>query len=230
VEKIGGPTIETWAEFSQGGAALVANTYGRGRVVYFGGSADRRGGDFPLSPAFVPFFQQLAFYLLGGTDSTPVVAGRSIEWPAPSVACTLAYPDGTSGPAESLLVEDVVAGRKRIVLPATDHAGVYALRFTPGSGPSERLLRAVNVPPDESDTVMLDSASLRGDPALKHVRVIEPEQSPRAALRAARGEVEFSLPGLLILLALLATELFLIALFTPRQVDTQALLQRAMRL
>jgi hypothetical protein len=52
----------------------------------------------------------------------------------------------------------------------------------------------------------------------------------RAALHSARTEAELSGIGIVVLLALLAIELLLVKLFSPKPVDTEALLSKAMRL
>ncbi|GMU22644.1 MAG: hypothetical protein AMXMBFR13_27290 [Phycisphaerae bacterium] len=223
-----GENLQTWAHFTRGGAALVANRYGNGLVIYFGATADRRGSDFPLSPAFVPFFQQLAFYLLRDVQTAEIVAGQPLSWPTQAVGGAIVSPDGTSEPADLRVVEDRDTNRSRVLLPAADRAGIYALQHTRKDGQRERLLKAVAVPAEESNTTTLDAMALREAPALKSARVIQPDESPRDALRSARGRAELSGPGLLLLAALLLTELMLIRIFTPRPVDAQALLRHAM--
>jgi len=230
VAAVQGAAAQVWADFARGGAALVANRYGRGRVVYFGGTADRKGGEFPLSPAFVPFFQQLAFYLLHGADPGSAKAGQPLDWPGDEASPTLVYPDGTSEPAEAMITEDTITGEKRVVLPAADRAGIYALRVTGRDNLPRRLRRAVTVPADESDPAMLQATALADDFLPEGIRAISPDEPMQAALHAARTRAELWPLGLVLLMALVATELVLVWLFAPRQVDADALLQRAMRL
>lgn len=226
-----GGNVQTWARFTRGGAALVANTYGRGRVVYFGAPADRNGGEFPLSPAFVPFFQQLAFHLTFGQDTLQVDAGRALEWHlATAGEASLTYPDGTSTPADAMSGEDTATGQRRVVLPSAERAGVYTLSFADSSGTPRQMRKAVNPPSIEFDPAMLDAGAWRDKRLLNEARVIRPDEPMRAALQAAKREAELSTTGVVVLLALLATEFLLVRLFAPRQVDAEAMLKRAMRL
>ena len=57
-----------------------------------------------------------------------------------------------------------------------------------------------------------------------------PDQPIGDALDVARGEAELWRAGLVLLLAALAAELLLAWLFTPKLVDADALVERAMRL
>jgi len=230
VAALEGKNTQTWATFARGGAALVANTYGRGSVVYFGGTVDRRGGEFPLSPAFVPFVQQLAFYLVRSQSIDAVVAGEALDWPAPKTETTVVYPDGSSESADIFRTDDATTGQPRIVLPAAERSGVYTLRFSGATGMPEQLRRAANVPVSELDTAMLTEAELGKDDALKTARLVGPEEPMRAALHSARTEAELSGTGIVVLLALLAIELLLVKLFSPKPVDTEALLSKAMKL
>jgi hypothetical protein len=231
VASVQGKNVQTWARFARGGAALVANSFGRGRVVYFGAPADRHGGEFPLSPAFVPFIQQLAFYLTFGQDVGAVDAGRPMDWPvAAGAEATLTYPDGSSTPANAMASEDPVTGQPRILLPAADRAGVYSLSVTDTDGIPTRLRQAANVPASKFDPTMLSVSALQDAESVRTAQVVPLDQPMRAALRAARAESELSTAGLLVLLALLAAELLLVKIFTPRKVDATAMLQKAMRL
>lgn len=226
-----GKNVQTWARFTRGGAALVANTFGRGRVVYFGGSADRQGGEFPLSPAFVPFFQQLAFHLTFGQDEPQQLAGRALEWyPARTDGITLTYPDGTSAPAEAMVGEDPTTEQPRVLVPSAQRGGIYTLTYNDATGTPRQAKKAVNLPADEFDPAMLALAQLREKPSLAKTRIIGPDDSIRTALLTAKREAELSTTGIVILLILLAAELLLVKLFAPRQVDAQAMLKKAMGL
>lgn len=231
VASVQGKNVQTWARFTRGGAALVANTFGQGSVVYFGGSADRQGGEFPLSPAFVPFFQQLGFHLTFGQDVPQQPAGQALEWHlATTDGINLTYPDGTSTPADAMAAEDPATGQPRVLLPSAQLAGVYTLRYNDARGTPRQAKKAVNLHADEFDPAMLALASLREKQALAKTRIIGPDDSIRTALLAAKREAELSTTGIIILLILLATELLLVKLFAPRQVDTQAMLKKAMGL
>lgn len=231
VAVVQGKNVQTWARFTRGGAALVANTFGRGRVVYFGGSADRQGGEFPLSPAFVPFFQQLAFHLTFGQDVPQQPAGQALEWHlARTDGINLTYPDGTSAPADGMVGEDPATEQPRVLVPSAQRAGVYTLTYNDATGTPRQAKKAVNLPADEFDPAMLALAQLREKRSLANTRIVGPDDSIRTVLLAAKREAELSTTGIVILLILLATELLLVKLFAPRQVDTQAMLKKAMGL
>lgn len=231
VASVQGKSVQTWARFTRGGAALVANTFGRGSVVYFGAPADRQGGEFPLSPAFVPFFQQLAFHLTFGQDVPQRAAGQALEWPVPdTTGFNLTYPDGTSTPADSMAGEDPATGQTRVLLPSAQRAGVHTLTYNDMAGTPRQAKKAANLPADEFDATMLSLARLREKQPLAATRIIAPDESMRTALLAAKREAELSATGVVILLALLAAELLLVKLFAPRQVDAEAMLKKAMGL
>jgi hypothetical protein len=231
VAAVQGKNVQTWARFTRGGSALVANSYGRGRVVYFGAPADRQGGEFPLSPAFVPFFQQLAFFLTFGHNAGAVTAGQPVEWHVAATGeMTLTYPDGTSTSADTMAGEDPASGQPRILLPSADRAGLYTLTFTDATGTPRQMRKAINLPAIEFDPAMMKLAEVRDKESLKATCIVGPDEPMRTALHAAKSEAELSTTGLVALLALLATELLLVKLFAPRQVDAEAMLRKAMRL
>lgn len=226
-----GKNVQSWAGFTKGGTALVANTYGRGRVVYFGSPADRQGGEFPLSPAFVPFFQQLAFHLTFGQDIGAVDAGSPLEWRVTSTTeVTLTYPDGTSTSADSMVIEDATSGQSSVMLSAADHAGLYTLTSRDSDNTPRQAKKAVNLPAEEFNPAMPTVADLQDKALPAVVRLIGPDESIHAALMAAKRGAELSTAGLVVLLGLLLTELLLVRLFAPRQVDAEGLLKKAMRL
>jgi len=51
------------ARFTDGGAALLERTAGRGRILLFASDLDRRWNDFPLHSTYVPFVQESLRYL-----------------------------------------------------------------------------------------------------------------------------------------------------------------------
>lgn len=226
-----GKNVQTWAKFTNGAAALVANAYGRGRVIYFGAPADRQGGEFPLSPAFVPFFQQLAFHLTFGQDVGAVKAGKAIEWAVSGVnEASLTYPDGSSAPAEAMISEDLTTGQPRVLLASADRAGIYTLTYRDAGGAPRHAKKAADLADSEFDPAMLNAGQLREKDSLKTAHVVGPDGTMRAALHAAKMQSELSTAGLALLLGLLVIELVLVKLFAPRQVDAEALLKKAMRL
>lgn len=223
-------TAQAWASFDRGGAALISHGYGRGQVIYFGGSLDRRGGDFPLSPAFVPFVQQLGFFLLEGGTRDSVIAGDRLVWPVAGSGATLVHPDNTSEPADTMTAEDTATGEPRVVLDATDRAGIYTLRATGRDDVPRDYRRAVVVPEVESDLATLPADELADDWLPESARLIGPERAVPEAVADARTRAELWPLGLMLLIALIATELLLVRLFAPKQIDADGMLERAMRL
>jgi len=130
--------IEPLAFWEDGTVALGELRLGAGRVLIAGFSADRREGDFPVLPAYVPFLHQSASYLLGlasATGNTSRVGSAVILPESPGDWQALA------GPA-NLDSKSSVSGS---VQPATP--GIY--QFTqPGSPPQ---LYAIGLSPEESD-------------------------------------------------------------------------------
>jgi hypothetical protein len=225
-----GDSAQTWARFTRGGAALVAATYGRGRAIYFGGTADRRGGDFPLSPAFVPFFQQLAFFLLRSPGAIPAEAGEALEWTAPAERSTLIHPDGRREAAVDLAAGEEGSPTDRILLEAASRAGIYTLEHGSQQGVQVRSRRAVNAAPGESLLEMAPANVVRQSAEPGLARVVEAGEPLAPALRAARGRAELWPLLLAALVVLLAVELFLVRWFAPRTVDAGAVLSEATRL
>lgn len=230
IAAIHGDDAQTWARFARGGAAVVADRHGRGHVVYVGAPMDRSGGEFPLSPAFVPFVQQIVAYLASGNEPPPGDAGAPLEWPIAPPGAEIVYPDGTREPADRFVVDDVRTGEPHVVLPSADRAGVYVLEATGRAGVAVRTRRAVNVPDGESDLAVEEAAALRPAIAAASARFVAADDALAPALRAGRTGAELWTGGLLLLLVLWAIEMLLVRWFAPRQVDSDAVLRRAMQL
>lgn len=217
---------EVWARTSDGRSLLVGNRFGRGRVAYFGAPVDRAGGVFPLSPAFVPFVQQIAFHLIGGGAAPPITAGAPLVWPQESDEATLLYPDGSSEPADRFLNP----ARALVVLDAAPQQGVYGLRDRGPGGVQVMRRQAVRAAAVESDLRTIPADELERRPAFARATLIGPDAPLAARIRAARTGGDFAFGGLLLLIVLLAMELILVRLFNPKPVDSRVMLSKAMRL
>jgi hypothetical protein len=130
--------VEPLASWSDGAPALGEVRLGSGRVLIAGFSADRRDGEWPLAPAFVPFLHRAVLHLLesGQLSGSAAVVGQP-----------LALPDGEPGSWQAVAgpaVSPLSSPTADAITPAAP--GVYA--WTRGR---ERTLYAVNVPPEESD-------------------------------------------------------------------------------
>ena len=131
--------VEPLASWADGSPALGELRVGAGRVLLAGFTADRRDGDWPLAPAFVPFLHRAVLHLLDSgaqTDTAPTLVGQPIPLPdgEPGAWRALAGPAATEATT-------AVSGS---VVPSAP--GIY--EWTRGRA---RSLHAVNVPPEESD-------------------------------------------------------------------------------
>ena len=130
--------VEPLASWADGTPALGELRIGAGRVLIAGFTADRRDGDWPLAPAFVPFLHRVALHLL---DTGPVTGNAAV------VGQPLALPDGAAGSWRAL------AGPDSAKAPAIVSAAIVPT--APGvyewTREHERSLFAVNLPAEESD-------------------------------------------------------------------------------
>ncbi|MHC4600748.1 MAG: VWA domain-containing protein, partial [Planctomycetota bacterium] len=224
VTNLGG-TARVLARFTDGSPALIESDYGEGRILLFTGSADRERGNFPLSPAFVPFFREMILYLAkSGEEEAEQLAGEPLTWrdPGDVAGTSIIRPDGTSESAARFFQEDPAAGQ-RMVYPDADVAGIYTLRATTAAGQSREDPAAANVPETESTLDMLSPSDLRAAfPKLTWI-VVEPEGSVGEALRRGRFGTELWPWALLILVALIILEAVLARAFSPKPVDTELL-------
>lgn len=230
VTAVTGDRSQAWAMLSDGSIGVVAGEYDRGRTVYVGVPLNRTGTDFPLSPAYVPFVQQIAFHLALRDHVISVAAGERLTFETSNADVSLIYPDGSRESMGSYASVEPGSGTTRIALPSAGKAGVYSLQTSSDDGVSRRQLRAVNVSDDERAIEMMPAPALADEQTLSRALVIPPAASMRSALQGARQRAELSGMGVIVLLTLLALELTLVRLFSPKPVDTEGLLSRAMRL
>lgn len=130
--------VEPLAFWTDSRPALGELRLGQGRLLLAGFAPDRRDGDWPLQPAFVPFLHHAATYLLDlnpGGDRGPARVGDTL--PAdpdpgapPSVWRALAGPANTSPglpitgnfPAPGIYAEDRPGAPRHLVAVALDPA------------------------------------------------------------------------------------------------------------
>jgi hypothetical protein len=130
--------VEPLASWSDGAPALGEIRLGSGRVLIAGFSADRRDGEWPLAPAFVPFLHRAVLHLLeaGSIGGAAAVVGQPIT-----------LPDGEPGswrPLAGPAVSNLKSAISNSITPSAP--GVF--EWTRGR---ERSLYAINLPPEESD-------------------------------------------------------------------------------
>lgn len=134
-------SVEAIALWSDDAAAIGETHAGAGRLLLCGFPPDRRDGDWPVHPAFVPFLHRAVAYLLGTQSGGPQLAlkvGDALPLPADSGNWR-----ALDGPAENLPAR-VVTTPVKASLP-----GLY--EFTDGK---TRTLFAVNLAPEESDPAL----------------------------------------------------------------------------
>ena len=89
------------ARFDSGAPALVAATYGRGRLAVFASDLSNRWNDFALQPAFVPFLGETVRWLAGArTPPEGLVAGTSPVEGADKPGVIAWQPAGSSAPTK----------------------------------------------------------------------------------------------------------------------------------
>ena len=72
------------ARFDSGAPALVATTYGRGRLAVFASDLSNRWNDFALQPAFVPFLGETVRWLAGARTPPESWSQAPVRWKAPT--------------------------------------------------------------------------------------------------------------------------------------------------
>ncbi len=129
--------VEPLAHWSDDAAAIGEIRVGPGRVLACGFIPDRRAGDWPVTPSFLPFLHQAVTYLFHAQQVTAVtgLTGQTLPLEGPAGRW-----HGVEGPAAGV-TETELSGAVTPLLP-----GIY--EFTQDK---DRKLFAVNVPAEESD-------------------------------------------------------------------------------
>jgi hypothetical protein len=143
--------------------ALLAVAYGKGKVLLFASTFDRRTGDLPLRPYFLPFLRETLRQLCERTDTLRQLAtGGNVTVPAGGV---LKCPDGSQRQAPA----------SEPLACAIDAAGIYRLV----AGQTTTTF-AANADRRESDLTAADPRDLE--------RLLAPE--PAARLRVTSAGLE----------------------------------------
>lgn len=165
---LSGAPDEVIMRSSGGDPLLVERRFGRGRVMLYASSLDRRWSNFPLQATFIPWLYRTVSYLAqGGLESAGFVrTGQVVELPASSTqveALRIETPDGGAAypePAQSLRPGSTTPG---MVVNTVDRAGVYAVRSgAQKNDQPARLLFAANVPAEEFAPLCIDKKSAAG--------------------------------------------------------------------
>jgi hypothetical protein len=161
-------SVDPLASWVDGSPALGEVRIGAGRILLAGFSAERNDGDWPVSPAFVPFLHRAALYLLdlaqpGGTSVTARV-GTPLELPAGQAGWQCL--EGPASDRPALTVSESIT---------PEAPGLY--RWTQGA---HTRLYAITLPTDEGDL----TPWVEGRPWEK-LASTSPEPAVRLAQRSA---------------------------------------------
>jgi len=146
---------------------LLEKRFGRGRVMLFASTLDRDWTRFPLEPTYVPWLYRMIgalaepaidranFVRTGSIVPLPTAATAAeavrFRLPGGGEAGTAAYPEPDPRP-----------GRKGLVLPRTERAGVYTVHAVDDDERAGEPLAmfAANLPPEASRLTTLEEAEL----------------------------------------------------------------------
>ncbi len=192
---------------ANGDPILMEKQIGRGRVLLFTTSADRDWSDFPFKTAYLPLVQSLVTYLsrdLKGTADTGIAAGS---------AKTFILPPSYVGKNMRIVKPDLrqreitigANGQKATAsFKENDLAGIYQLSLQAPQG-SGRVpvptLYAVNPPFLESRLKEIGTEELQAKIKPINFEIINLE-----SLQQGGTKMDLSLPLLLLVMAILATE------------------------
>jgi hypothetical protein len=140
---------------SSGVPLLLEKQYGKGRVMLFASSCDRKWTNFPMRPAFLPWLHGIVAYLaqepLG--RQAPAATGDVLRLPTSTAEALpqarIKKPDGTTGFATS-----TGDAQEPLVFADTEQAGIYQLWVSEKE--EKPALVAVNLERYESDLTGLD--------------------------------------------------------------------------
>ena len=132
--------VEPLAFWADGSIALGEARLGPGRLLLAGFTPERRDGDWPVHPAFVPFLHRAATHLLGLT-ANPTDTPLRVGSPLPTSDSPGGQWQALVGPASE------ISNLKSQISNSFPAPGIYAFN-TPGTSPR---LVAVNLDPAESD-------------------------------------------------------------------------------
>ena len=192
---------------ANGDPILIEKQIGRGRVLLFTTSADRDWSDFPFKTAYLPLIQSLVTYLSRdrkGTADTGIVAGSAKKFILPpsyvGKNMRIVKPD--------LRQREITIGangqKATVSFKENDLAGIYqlSLQVPQGSGRVPvPTLYAVNPPFLESRLKEIGKDELQAK-----IEPINFEIINLASLQEGGTKMDLSIPLLLLVMVILATE------------------------
>lgn len=125
-------TVDAVAFWTDGSVAVGEAKIGAGRLLIAGFGADRRNGDWPIHPAFVPFLHRAATHLLGSAaiaSDAPLRVGAALppldaqaSWQALAGPATVGTINPASIDAPGIYATTVPGAPRRLVSVALDPA------------------------------------------------------------------------------------------------------------
>lgn len=150
-----------------GAGFLLRRQIGRGYVLLFSVSADRRWSNLPLSPFFLPLMHQIVLFSAGMEQSRPFVwTGRDVALAdilgviPPNMELT--DPTGRPAPLRRLKIGPDNA----FSIEALSHPGFYTLRSTDGNQEPAIAVNAKRAESDLTRVIAADMPALTGIPAI----------------------------------------------------------------
>jgi hypothetical protein len=187
---------------------LLRRKVGKGCVLFFSVSADRRWSNLPLSPFFLPLVHQIVRYSAGQEQSEPFIwTGRNLALAdimgALPPDTELLDPTGRPVPLHPLKTgQDKALGIEAISRP-----GIYTLQPAAGGQPEPAF--AVNVMRSESDLTRLGPADVPTLTGLSAIRVAESKDDLMQLVKELRIGRPLAEPLLWLVFLLSIAELFL---------------------
>ncbi len=193
------------AALSSGVPLLMERTFGEGRVLMFGLSADRIGSNFPLTPFFMPMVAQIVEYGGGLGGVAPFIWGQeqlSLDPILPESttesSVRLYGPQGQVLPVRSMLRE----GQTALYLENALEPGIYKVDR---QGTPQAVL-AVNMPREESDLTPLEPETITDLLDPQTVYIAEDRESLAKLIQEHRVGRTYGELLLWVLMALMVTE------------------------
>lgn len=186
---------------------LLRRKVGKGYVLFFSVSADRRWSNLPLSPFFLPLVHQIARYSAGQEQSAPFIwTGRNLAlgdiMGAMPANMELVDPTGRTVPLRPLKTgQDKSLGIELITRP-----GIYMAQNVAGDRPEPAF--AANVMRSESDLKRLDPGEVSKITGLSAIKVAESKEDLLQLVKELRIGRPLAEPLLWLVFLLSIAELF----------------------
>jgi len=208
---------QTLLRVANGDPLLVEQGLGRGRVLLFTSTANRKWNDLVVYPAYLMMMQQAVTHLTRKAHEAPYLVAERLVLDLPLEApakVTVSAGEPAEAPVEltKIDVSDRDAQKVADAGPAA-RAGIYTVSWPQCPAP---LKAAVNVDPRESDLAVLRAGKLADVSKLLSVRLIDEKDDIQIAVRESRKGREVWFTLLMIALAALAVEAVLGKMFSRR--------------